>query len=182
MLKAADIVEEYLADKDISDQRVFLARSDTAMNYGLVSAALRTRSRSRGSTSCPRAPAYGSIRSSGWVRRRSAGGLSPHTAERVGREYPSVVTFSIQSAFKFDYPVDEVDPPANISRSVRSARRAPSMRRARDLAHRAQQRGVPGADRRACAAHQPDGQARTRARRARKLHVGLFGYARKLGG
>ncbi|NTU74134.1 hypothetical protein HGB07_08400, partial [Candidatus Roizmanbacteria bacterium] len=35
-------------------------------------------------------------------------GLSPRTAERVGAEYPSVVTFSIQSAFKFDYPVEEV--------------------------------------------------------------------------
>ena len=40
MLAADAIVAEYLADKDITDQRVFLARSDTAMNYGLVSAAL----------------------------------------------------------------------------------------------------------------------------------------------
>ena len=40
MLAADAILAEYLADKNITDQRVFLARSDTAMNYGLVSAAL----------------------------------------------------------------------------------------------------------------------------------------------
>jgi phosphoenolpyruvate carboxylase len=40
MLKADNIVEEYLSDKEVEDQRVFLARSDTAMNFGLVSAAL----------------------------------------------------------------------------------------------------------------------------------------------
>ena len=40
MLEAHNITREYLQDKDVKHQRVFLARSDPAMNYGLVSAVL----------------------------------------------------------------------------------------------------------------------------------------------
>ncbi len=40
MLDAHTTVRRYLEGKDIADQRVFLARSDPAMNYGLVSAVL----------------------------------------------------------------------------------------------------------------------------------------------
>ncbi len=40
MLGAHDIVREYLRDKNFSYQGVFLARSDPAMNYRLISAVL----------------------------------------------------------------------------------------------------------------------------------------------
>jgi phosphoenolpyruvate carboxylase len=108
MLRAADIVSEYLADKRIEDQRVFLARSDTAMNFGLVSAALANKiALARLEELSDRT----GVRIHPILGMGSApfrGGLSPLTAERVGREYPSVVTFSIQSSFKFDYSVDQV--------------------------------------------------------------------------
>ena len=108
MLRTAEIVEEYLSDKDVADQRVFLARSDTAMNYGLVSAALSNKIALAG---LDELSARTGVRLHPILGMGSApfrGGLSPLTAERVGREYPSVVTFSIQSAFKFDYPADQV--------------------------------------------------------------------------
>ncbi len=38
MLSAANITREYLDGKNIHHQRVFLARSDPAMNYGMISA------------------------------------------------------------------------------------------------------------------------------------------------
>ncbi len=181
MLRTADIVEEYLADKEVSDQRVFLARSDTAMNYGLVSAALANK--------------IALMRLGGLAERSGVrlhpilgmgsapfrGGLTPETAQRVGEEYPSVVTFTIQSAFKYDYRVEqsraacehlrarEIGPPApmDVERAEALIDRysAAYRRRVAELA--------PHINR--MAAHVP-------SRRARKLHVGLFGYSREMEG
>jgi len=109
------------------------------------------------------------------------GGLSPRTAERVGREYPSVVTFTIQSAFKFDYPVDEVRAACEHLKSRVIGHAAPiDVERAQSIMERyskVYRRSIaelaPHINR--MAKHVP-------ARRARKLHVGLFGYARELDG
>ncbi len=181
MLAAADIVEEYLADKDVTDQRVFLARSDTAMNYGLVSAALSNKiALHRLEESTKRC----GVRLHPIIGMGSApfrGGLNPRTAQRVGDEYPSVVTFTIQSAFKFDYPPEEVKAAIESlkSRSVGPAmpvdaeRAAPIIERS-SAAYRA--RVVELADTiNTLARSMP-------SRRARKLHVGLFGYARQMDG
>jgi phosphoenolpyruvate carboxylase len=181
MLAAADIVESYLGDKDATDQRVFLARSDTAMNYGVVSAALSNK------IALARLDALAErigVRMHPILGMGSApfrGGLSPLTAERVGAEYPSVVTFSIQSAFKFDYPPDQVRAACEHlrSREIGPARpideeRALSIIDRYSKAYRERiVQLAPHINR--MAKHVP-------ARRARKLHVGLFGYARELGG
>ncbi|MDP2400990.1 MAG: phosphoenolpyruvate carboxylase, partial [Actinomycetota bacterium] len=181
MVRAADIVEEYLADKDVTDQRVFLARSDTAMNYGLVSAALANKiALSR----LDELSARSGVRIHPIMGMGSApfrGGLSPTTAERVGREYPSAVTFSIQSAFKFDYPSDEVRAACQHLKTRAIGPAAPV-----DVEH-----ALEVMDRYSTAyrqhivelAPQINRMAKyVPARRARKLHIGLFGYARELGG
>ena len=181
MLAAADIVEAYLADKDVSDQRVFLARSDTAMNYGLVSAALANKialqrlDELAGRTGVRLHPILGM----GSAPFR--GGLSPQTAERVGAEYPSVVTFSIQSAFKFDHPVGEVRAACEHlrARKIGPAREI-DVERAEELIGRyseAYRRRVTE-----LAPHINRMAKYVPGRRARKLHVGLFGYARELEG
>lgn len=181
MYNAADIVGGYLADKEIADQRVFLARSDTAMNFGLVSAALSNK------IALARLDAL-SARSGtrihpilGMGSAPFRGGLRPDSAERVGREYPSAVTFTIQSAFKYDYPPDEVRR-AVAHLEAREPGPAPSIDEERasgiisrySALYREQVTALSGAINR-MAAFVP-------ARRARKLHVGLFGYARQMGG
>ncbi len=181
MVRAADIVEEYLADKDVTDQRVFLARSDTAMNYGLVAAALSNKVALARLGELAERTGVGIHPILGMGSAPFRGGLSPATATRVGMEYPSVVTFSIQSAFKFDYPVAEVraaceylkardiGPPraVDIDRALEIIERYSRAYRARvvELAPQINQ----------MAKYVPK-------RRARKLHIGLFGYARELGG
>jgi len=181
MLSAADIVEEYLLDKEVQDQRVFLARSDTAMNFGLVSAALANKI---ALMNLDRLSERIGVRIHPILGMGSApfrGGLSPRTADRVGLEYPSVATFSIQSAFKFDYPVDEVRAACEhlkarvVGRSVPiDVERALSiMERYSEVYRRSIAELAPHINR--MAKYVP-------ARRARKLHVGLFGYARELDG
>jgi len=181
MLNADRIVEDYLSDKDVEDQRVFLARSDTAMNFGLVSAALANKI---ALMNLDRLAERIGVRIHPILGMGSApfrGGLSPRTAERVGREYPSVVTFTIQSAFKFDYPVDEVRAACEHLKSRVIGHAAPiDVERAQSIMERyskVYRRSIaelaPHINR--MAKHVP-------ARRARKLHVGLFGYARELDG
>lgn len=181
MLRADAILADYLADKDVPDQRVFLARSDTAMNYGLVAAALANKialarlavlAARRGTRIHP-------ILGTGSAPFR--GGLSPVTAERVGMEYPSVVTFSIQSAFKFDYPPDLVRAACDHLRARRIGLPTPiDEERAMELIQR-----YSTAYRRHTVELAPQINRVARyvpPRRARKLHIGLFGYARGLDG
>lgn len=181
MLCAAGIVEEYLADKDVADQRVFLARSDTAMNYGLVSAALANKIALADLDELADRLGVGIHPILGMGSAPFRGGLSPRTAERVGIEYPSVVTFSIQSAFKFDYPVDEVRAacehlkarPIGAAMPVDSERALPVIE-SYSAAYRGRVAEIaPRINH--LAKHVP-------RRRARKLHIGLFGYARELDG
>ncbi|BCW97932.1 MAG: phosphoenolpyruvate carboxylase [Armatimonadota bacterium] len=181
MLRAGEILTEYLDGKDVEYQRVFLARSDTAMNYGLAAAALANKvalqqlyetGQKRGIPLCP-------IIGMGSAPFR--GGLSPRTVERVSAEYPSVVTFTIQSAFKFDYPVSEVSQACAFLKDRTIGAPVPvDPGRAQALIQ-----AYSSAYRRRVVQLAPSINAVARfvpPRRARKLHIGLFGYARELDG
>lgn len=88
--------------------RVFIARSDPAMNYGMVSAvilakiALSQLSRFSAEAGIPIYPIVGV----GSLPFR--GHMSPENCENVLREYRGFWTFTIQSAFKYDYPEEDV--------------------------------------------------------------------------
>lgn len=108
MLNAHNVIKEYLKDKDVKYQRVFLARSDPAMNYGFITALLLNKivlqrlyriSKEIGIEICP-------ILGVGSPPFR--GNLKPEKVEKIAEEFPSVYTFTIQSAFKYDNPPEEV--------------------------------------------------------------------------
>lgn len=180
MLEAHNIMRSYLKDKNIKHQRVFLARSDPAMNYGMVSAilsnkiALQRLRRLSDETGVHIYPILGA----GSAPFR--GHLAPDTVDRVLDEYPDVQTFTVQSAFKYDYPAPAVT--AAVNRLKTSA-----MKRGHDI------------DEGKCLDIIERASAEYRRliemlapiinyvagfvprRRMRKLHVGLFGYARSIG-
>jgi len=180
LLAADAITEAYLAGKHETDQRVFLARSDPAMNYGMVSAVLMTKialwrlERLQERIGVAMHPILGA----GSAPFR--GNLSPANAARVAQEYPSVETFTVQSAFKYDHT------PSDIMNAIRYLRD-----RATRPAHEIDEDACrPLLDR--CAAEYqrqvqdlaPAVNTIARAvpsRRRRKLHVGLFGYCRHVG-
>src|SRR6266542_1655433 len=182
LLAADDLVRTYLAGKDLDHVRVFIARSDPALNYGYVAAVLlalvaldRLDALER-QLDIPIYPIIGV----GSVPFR--GGLSPVTTDRYLRTYPSVHTATIQSAFKYDHPMGDVR--AAIDK-INAHRRAPPLPVAADprtfsvlervtaryqseIAELAEivNRLAPSVPR----------------RRLRKLHVGLFGYSRESAG
>ncbi|MDY6775471.1 MAG: phosphoenolpyruvate carboxylase [Halobacteria archaeon] len=180
MLDAHEILREYAADKDIESQRVFLARSDPALNYGSLSAVLinKVALQRLYDTADEIDVEVHPILGVGSAPFR--GNLKPTNTETVTEVYPEVRTFTVQSAFKYDYPVEDV---RDGIESLRSTQVERSERfdedRALDIVDRVAdeyssqvERIAPVVNR--MAKYVPD-------RRSRKLHVGLFGYSREVG-
>lgn len=181
ILSADAVMEDYLRDKYVDYHRVFLARSDPAMNSGLISTvladkiALQRLERLAQRLGIPIYPIIG-VGSAPF-----RGNLKPSTVERVVREYPSVQTFTIQSAFKYDYPPTQV---IDAIRRLKEMPRQPAQEideeRAQEIMHKytlAYQQAIaklaPAINN--IAAYVP-------RRRKRKLHIGLFGYSRSVNG
>jgi phosphoenolpyruvate carboxylase len=180
MLGAHNALREYLRDKDLEHQRVFLARSDPGMNYGQVSAVLLNKIALR---RLYRLSHQIGVRLYPIIGVGSApfrGNLRPDNVDNMIGEYPSVHTFTIHSAFKYDHPPEQ----------VREA-----IRKLRD-----REPGVPPeVDEERCLqviekysaeyARQVETLAplinhvarSVPSRRKRKLHIGLFGYSRSMG-
>lgn len=108
ILNSDKILLRYMEGKKLDYQRVFFARSDPAMNYGLIGAVLLNKIglyKSRfvsEETSVPILPIVGA----GSAPFR--GNLRPDTIQRTLAEYPGTWTFTVQSAFKYDYPAEDV--------------------------------------------------------------------------
>ena len=179
MVVADSIVEEFLRDKEFPYQRVFLARSDPALNYGVVSAelmlkvALQRLSALQSRLGIPLHPVIGAGSSP------FRGNLKPVNLERAFREYPSAHTLTVQSAFKYDYDPDVVR--AGISRIREHAVSEPvpvDEKRVLRIIEKY------SAEYRQCLRSLVpvlSGMAGLiPKRRERKLHIGLFGYSRSL--
>ena len=180
MLESANILRSYLAGKNIKHQRVFIARSDPAMNYSMVSAilcnkiALQRLRKLSDETGVKIYPILGA----GSAPFR--GHLAPNTVDMVLEEYPDVQTFTVQSAFKYDHPVPEVVAAIDKLNNTEMMRgydidegkcleiiEKVSTEYRRVIEHLAPTINY-------VASFVP-------RRRMRKLHVGLFGYSRTIG-
>ena len=180
MLDAHNITEEYLQTKDVEYQRVFLARSDPAINYGLVSAvflnkiALQRLQRLSEETGIEIYPIVG-IGSAPF-----RGNLKPQTVERVINEYPSAHTFTVQSAFKYDNSPEEVrEAIIKLQERERGLPQEIDEEKSLEIIKRYSQEYqkqiielAPVINK--VATYVP-------SRRKRKLHIGLFGYSRRMG-
>ncbi|MFP4188775.1 MAG: phosphoenolpyruvate carboxylase [Halobacteriales archaeon] len=180
MLDIDGIVGEYVRETGVDQQRVFLARSDPALNYGSLSAdllnlvALSRLDRLEERDSVDVHPMLGA----GSAPFR--GGLSPVDAAKVADAYPSVETFTAQSAFKYDHTVEEVrDGVETLKSAERGDATALDEDRALEVVDRvaekySEQVSVVAPTVNRVSDLVPD-------RRARRLHVGLFGYSRQVG-
>ncbi len=181
LLRCDDIVAHYVQDRDLPFQRVFLARSDPALNYGIVAAELVLKQallRLHSLEAKLGLPLYPIIGAGSAPFR---GHLNPLNVQRVLVEYPSAWTFTVQSAFKYDY--DEETVRAGIAQIRGHPRGDPvpvdpaAAREVIDKStaeYQAQVQRLAGVVK-TVSAHVP-------RRRERRMHVGLFGYGRSLDG
>jgi phosphoenolpyruvate carboxylase len=176
-LRAVAITEDYLKDKQVEYQRVFLARSDPALNYGslaavlLLNIALQRLDRLEEKLGIPVYPIMG-VGSAPF-----RGNFKPTNVTEMLEGYRSCQTFSIQSAFKYDWPFETV---AEAVRKINAAPRGKPLEIDEenavyllDKAIAAYQSQIPEIATwvNRIAPFLP-------ARRLRKLHAGLFGYSR----
>jgi len=190
IFKSGRILADYLAGYEKQFKRLppyirpFCARSDPALNSGIVATTLAVKwalseyakfSKQKGVPTFP-------IIAPGSLPFR--GGLTPETADAFLDEFAGVRTFVIQSAFRYDYPFGVV------KKGVRHIiRKAPTTKTAilseetgRDIERiipwfekpyrKAVQEAAPFIQR--VAEHIPP-------RRERMQHIGLFGYSRGVG-
>lgn len=165
-------------------QRVFLARSDPAMNSGLVPAVLAVRAAL--STANEVADRMGlsvhPVLGTGSLPFR--GSVNPAYTETFLTQYAGTRTYSIQSAFRYDYPLEQVK--AALANIREEAPRRATVRMT--PGERAQLRRLAGlfettwkSTIEALAALINDVAGYIPPRRERLLHIGLFGYSRGVG-
>lgn len=183
MLGVKDTVKSFLKGKEdeIAYQRVFLARSDPSMNFSSVAViltlhiALEQLYKLQQEAGIPIYPILGC----GTAPFR--GNFSPKTYEYILSRYPSVATYTIQSAFKYDFEVKEVQ------KAVDDINRTPL-----GAPHPVEDperilriiKKISAEYRRQVAVLAPLVNEIAKfvpSRRMRKLHTGLFGYSRELG-
>jgi phosphoenolpyruvate carboxylase len=182
MLRADQIVEEFIRDKDMPHQRVFLARSDPAMTYGSTSAVLLLKIalyRLHKLEQRVARPIYPIV---GLGSAPFRGNFKPTSIKTRLKGYPSVQTFTIQSAFKFDYPEDLVQSAIRMLKASKRHEPTPIedeeavlevVEKISATFARQVKQLAPLINK--VAKYIP-------SRRKRRLHVGLFGYARSIAG
>jgi phosphoenolpyruvate carboxylase len=181
ILHCDKIMSNYLKGKKYEYQRVFLARSDPALNYGstvavlLSKLALQKLQSVEEETSIPIYPIIGV----GGAPFR--GNFTPNNVNNCGDEYPSVQTFTAQSSFKYDHPSRDV---VNAVDMLNHGRRREPLQIEEKNAVAFMGKLMTEYE------HQLKEMAElingvsvfVPGRRARKLHVGLFGYSRSMKG
>lgn len=172
--------------KDMSErgQRVFLARSDPAMNAGIIPAVLAIKVASSVIAECADKHGIEAHPIIGTGSLPFRGSVNPLYTDSFLTQYAGVRTYSIQSGFRYDYPLDDV---RKTLQEIK--KKAPRLQTAR----------VSDADRKritklcgmfssiwrptieAIAPLINDVARFVPPRRERLQHIGLFGYSRGVG-
>lgn len=185
ILHVENIIIPYLEAIKPKRQRVFIARSDPALNYGLVCAVLLSKialsklkqiEKQQGTVIDPIL---------GVGSKPFRGHLSPENIDGFLEEYKGLSTVTVQSAFRYDYPVEQVREgveclnlrlPNGVPETITPQEEqllGGVLSKCRQQYETQIELMAPFIN--SVAAYVPP-------RRARKLHIGLFGYSRSVAG
>ncbi len=185
ILHVDNIVAPYLKAVKPKQQRVFIARSDPALNYGLISAVLLSKIALSKLKALEKQQSIEIHPILGVGSKPFRGHLSPDNIDNFLQEYKGLSTVTIQSAFRYDYPSEQVkECIQTLNQRLPNSNPEPIDAQEEQL--------MLGAL--AKCRHEYERQIETLApfinsvaayvpqRRARKLHIGLFGYSRCVAG
>ena len=185
ILVADKIVEPYIKAVKPMYLKVFIARSDPALNYGLLSAVLLSKLAFSKLKLLEKKLEVSIYLILGVGSMPFRGHLSPENVEEFLSEYRGLSTVTIQSALKYDYPITQVKDCINTLNKRLPNGEPPTidpseegklvemLHKSRRFYERVVEELAPLIN--TMASYVP-------ARRARKLHIGLFGYSRRVGG
>lgn len=171
---------------DIAERgvRVFLARSDPALNSGLVPAVLAIKAAL--SKACEIGAGMGitvnPVIGTGSLPFR--GSVNPKYTEDFLTQYAGVRTYSIQSAFRYDYPVEDVKKTLQLIKEEAPKREVDNVETAHIPKLREIAKTFEGLWKTSVETLSPlinQVAEYVPARRERLQHIGLFGYSRGVG-
>lgn len=182
MLRVDKIIQEVIAhEKPEEYQRVWLARSDPALNYGSLSAVLINKISLQKLHELERKSSVEILPILGCGSTPFRGNLTPANTPLLLKGYPSVHTFTLQSSFKYDHPAEKVRTAVDqINESKRKEPVALDEERALKIINsftQEYQKALP-----LIAPMINKLSPFVPKRRKRKLHIGLFGYSRASAG
>lgn len=181
MENADSIIGTLLQSNKQERMRVFLARSDPALNYGSLSAVLLVKIALQKLHQLEEKNSVELLPIIGTGSTPFRGNLKPTNVKEFVREYPSMQTFTLQSAFKYDYPLGQVREAIDFLRSSSRGKPHPiDEARALELVGRISAAYAGQVQLLVPLINKMSGFIPSR--RKRHLHIGLFGYSRSLTG
>lgn len=181
MERIGEIVGGFVHKRDMEYQRVFLARSDPALNYGSAAAVLIIKNALQELHETGEKESVDIYPILGAGSAPFRGNLKPGNIDSFLSAYPSMQTYTIQSAFKYDNaPAEVMKAVSGLNETRRGKPVEVDEEKSSDIAAR-----ISSEYREQLKLLAPliNTVAKfTPSRRKRKLHVGLFGYSRKTRG
>jgi len=181
------IIEPYIRTVKPKHLRVFLARSDPALNYGAICAVLLSKialSRLKKAEKENNVTIHPII---GVGSKPFRGHLSPENVDKFLQEYKGLSTVTVQSASRYDYPLQQVK---TFVKTLNE--KLPNTEQESEPIDPLEERTLTSAMEKCRQRYETVAELLAPIvnsiseyvpqRRARKLHIGLFGYSRSIAG
>ncbi len=181
ILNPENIVENFVKEEKIEDyQRVWLARSDPALNYGNAATVLMLKVSFQKLHELQEKLSVDILPMLGCGSAPFRGNFKPTNIKNCVNGYPSVHTFTLQSAFKYDYPIHDV---SNAVKYLNESKPSKPVNVDEKKCTEIIGKLIPEYQKQVklLADSINNISSYIPSRRKRKLHIGLFGYSRNMG-
>ena len=181
ILSPEKIVEPFLKEEKIEDyQRVWLARSDPALNYGNLATVLMLKVSFQKLSELKEKSSVDILPILGCGSAPFRGNFKPTNIKNCIQGYPSVYTFTLQSAFKYDYNITEVNKAVEyLNESKPSRPVAVDEKKCNAIIEKLMNEYRKQV--KLLVDYINNISPYIPSRRKRKLHIGLYGYSRSIG-